>query len=72
MIKNFLFDTYYKISDISLKKLFPLCRSLTGKGIKDTLTYFEKINPELKRLKFKSGSKVFDWTVPKEWKIKKT
>ncbi len=53
-----------------LKKLFPICRSLTGSGIKSTLTYFEKINPELKRLKFKSGLKVFDWIVPLEWNIK--
>ena len=53
-----------------LKKLFPICRSLTGNGVKSTLTYFEKINPELKRLKFKSGLKVFDWIVPLEWNIK--
>jgi aminopeptidase-like protein len=51
------------------KDLFPICRSITGNGIKKTLLYFEKINPVLKRLKFKSGSKVFDWTVPHEWNI---
>jgi len=52
------------------KDLFPICRSITGPGIKQTLSYFEKINPELKRLKFKSGTKVFDWIVPDEWSIK--
>ena len=40
--------------------LFPIYRTITGLGIKKTLKYFEKINPELKRIKFKSGTKVFD------------
>ena len=53
-----------------IKDLFPICRSITGDGIKKTLLYFEKINPELKRIKFKSGLKVFDWVVPLEWNIK--
>ena len=52
------------------KDLFPLCRSITGKGIKDTLSYFEKINPSLKRVKFKTGEKVLDWSIPYEWHIK--
>ena len=49
--------------------LFPIYRTITGLGIKKTLEYFEKINPELKRIKFKSGTKVFDWRIPNEWKI---
>ena len=53
-----------------IQDLFPICRSITGDGIKKTLSYFEKINPELKRIKFKSGLKVFDWVVPLEWNIK--
>ena len=53
-----------------LKDLFPLCRSITGNGTRKTLSYFEKINSELKRLKFKSGKKVFDWKIPLEWNIK--
>ena len=53
-----------------IKDLFPICRSLTGAGTRKTLSYFEKINPELKRIKFKSGLKVFDWVIPLEWNIK--
>ena len=51
------------------KKLFPKHRSITGKGIKESLSFFEKINPELKRIKFRSGKKVFDWKIPLEWNI---
>jgi len=53
-----------------MKELFPVCRSITGNGIRYSLNYFEKINPEFKRLKFKSGIKVFDWIIPKEWNIR--
>ena len=53
-----------------MKDLFPICRSITGEGIRKSLKYFEKINPELKRIKFKSGKKVFDWVIPDEWNIK--
>ncbi len=51
------------------KDLFPLCRSLIGEGNRKTIKYFKKINPEFKILKFKSGSKVFDWEIPNEWII---
>ena len=37
------------------KDLFPICRSITGDGTRMTLSYFEKINPEFKRLKFKTA-----------------
>ena len=52
------------------KDLFPLCRSITGLGTQQTLRYFKKLNPEFKILKFKTGLKVFDWVIPKEWNIK--
>ena len=52
------------------RDLYPLCRSITGKGTEKTLEYFKKLNPEFKILNFKSGSKVFDWKIPKEWNIK--
>lgn len=52
------------------KKLFPICRSLTGKGNLETLLYIKKYIRNLNLLKFKSGSKVYDWRVPKEWNIK--
>jgi len=51
------------------KDLFPICRSITGKGTRKTLEYFRKLNPEFKNISFKSGTKVFDWQIPKEWNI---
>ena len=53
-----------------LKDLFPLNRSITGEGNRLTIEYFKRINPELKNIKFKSGTKVFDWIVPLEWNVK--
>ena len=50
--------------------LFPLPRSLSGHGQIKTLEYFEKYFPELQRLSFQSGTKVFDWTIPLEWNVK--
>ena len=52
-----------------MNKLFPIHRSLMGKGNKDTLNIIKKIIP-IKIKNFKSLQKVFDWQIPKEWKIK--
>ena len=51
------------------KHLYPFCRSITGEGTRKTLSFFEKINPEFKRKKYRSGAKVFDWEIPNEWNI---
>jgi len=49
--------------------LYKLPRSLTGKGVVKTLEYIQEIIPiEIKQVK--SGTKVFDWTVPPEWNIR--
>ena len=54
-----------------LKKLFPICRSITGKGIFDSLKILKKHNKKIKIKYFKTGKKVFDWKIPSEWNIKK-
>ena len=53
-----------------IQKLFPICRSITGPGIKKSFDIIQKIVPEFKRIKFKSGTKVYDWKIPYEWIIK--
>tara|TARA_B110000444_G_scaffold244278_1_gene263571 strand:+ start:201 stop:1502 length:1302 start_codon:yes stop_codon:yes gene_type:complete len=52
-----------------LNDLFPLPRSLTGNGNRQTLDIIKKIIP-LKIVEYPSGQKVFDWTIPKEWNVK--
>lgn len=60
-----------KISPINLcKKLFPINRSLTGKGNRKTLSILRDICPDLQIKSFKSNTKVFDWTIPEEWDVK--
>lgn len=51
-------------------ELFPICRSITGKGVRDTLKYFKKIIPELNIKSVKTNEKFGDWEVPKEWNVK--
>ena len=51
------------------KKLFPICRSLTGIGTLKTLKILKSEMPRLQIKKIRSGTKVFDWRVPDEWNI---
>ncbi|MEY2702107.1 MAG: hypothetical protein RLY43_740 [Bacteroidota bacterium] len=52
------------------KDLFPICRSITGPGVRETLQYIKNELPELNLLSIKSGEQVFDWIVPQEWSIR--
>jgi len=55
-----------------IKFLFPIHRSLGGKGNIQTLNFFKKINNNLIIKKFKSGKKVFDWVVPDVWELERS
>lgn len=47
--------------------LFPINRSLSGNGVRQTLKYIKNIIPELEINEVPSATKCFDWTIPQEW-----
>jgi aminopeptidase-like protein len=52
-----------------ISRLYPICRSMTGNGVRDTLRIVqERIGIGIKEVP--TGMRVFDWTVPQEWNIK--
>jgi aminopeptidase-like protein len=52
-----------------MTELFPICRSITGDGYRTTMEILAK-HLDLQVHEVPSGTKVFDWTVPREWSIR--
>lgn len=52
-----------------IKKLYPICRSITGNGVRETLSIIKEYIP-LDIREVPTGTEVFDWVIPKEWNIK--
>jgi aminopeptidase-like protein len=52
-----------------IKELYPICRSITGEGARSTLARIDREVP-LSITEIPSGTRVFDWTVPKEWNMR--
>ena len=51
------------------KAIFPICRSITGQGVRDTLAILGRHLP-LEQRDVPTGTPLFDWIVPKEWAIR--
>jgi aminopeptidase-like protein len=52
-----------------IEQLYPICRSITGNGVRETLSILSEIIP-LNIVEVKSGEKALDWEIPLEWNIK--
>lgn len=61
-------DKEYRFYDRLFEKLWPITRSITGKGIKKSFDIINEYMP-IKLEKTKSGTKVYDWKIPLEWQF---
>ncbi len=52
-----------------IAELYPICRSITGDGLRETLRLLQREIP-LELREVPTGTQVFDWTVPREWNIR--
>jgi aminopeptidase-like protein len=53
-----------------MTRLFPICRSITGHGVRETLSVLKETLPALTVHEVATGTKVFDWEIPKEWNVR--
>ena len=70
LLENESFDGIGKRIHEFMTNLYPICRSITGNGVRDSLKQIKEYLPNLEIHEVPSGSEVFDWKIPNEWNIK--
>ena len=68
MPQNIFSEQGKQMHDLA-SRLFPICRSITGDGVRQTLSIIKEHIPDMTIHEVPSGTKCFDWTVPLEWNI---
>src|SRR5438105_1769657 len=58
-----------ELADALLRRLFPLCRSLSGAGVRQTLSVLAACAP-FSVHEIPSGTQCLDWAVPDEWNVR--
>jgi aminopeptidase-like protein len=53
----------------AVRELYPICRSITGDGLRQSLRILSRIAPLTLR-EVPTGTQVFDWTIPREWTLR--
>lgn len=65
MIEPMIGEKMYTLAS----QLYPICRSITGEGVRQTLKQLQEVIP-LQIFEVPSGTKVLDWEVPREWNVR--
>jgi aminopeptidase-like protein len=69
LLNSLPMDSIGKEMHAFMAELYPICRSITGDGLRETLNGISRRIP-LELTEIPSGTQVFDWTVPREWNIR--
>lgn len=62
-------DVIVDEADELLQRLFPICRSITGDGVRQTLSILRDVS-DFNVKEIPSDTKCYDWTIPDEWNIR--
>ena len=57
-------------ADTLLERLFPICRSITGEGVRETLRVLSDEISSFQTVEVPSGTQCYDWKVPDEWNVR--
>src|SRR6476469_6518283 len=75
MLNKLVTDSRAETDDLGARlyalvaEIYPICRSITGNGVRQTLDILGQYAPIVQH-HVASGTPVFDWTVPREWNIR--